>query len=63
MNRSIKNNTKNNISETKVDYDEIKRKLKQGNKLVAEPLQKPQKGPTKSQINRLKKLINLKIEI
>jgi hypothetical protein len=38
MNKSMKNNT---LSETKVDYDEVKRKLKQGNMLVAEPLQKP----------------------
>ena len=58
MNKSMKNNTKNTLSETKVDYDEVKRKLKQGNMLVAEPLQKPQKGPTKSQINRLKKFYN-----
>jgi hypothetical protein len=58
-NKSIKNTTKNTISETNVDYDEVKRKLNQGNMLVAEPLVKDtKKGPSKSQINRLKKFYN-----
>ena len=57
MNNKTKKNTgKNNISETNVDYNEVKRKLNQGNMLVAEPLVKEnRKGPSKSQINRLKK--------
>ena len=55
----MKTTTKNNISETNVDYDEVKRKLNQGNMLVAEPLVKDnKKGPSKSQINRLKKFYN-----
>jgi len=58
-NKSVKNLSKNNISETNVDYDEVKRKLNQGNMLVAEPLVKDKnKGPSKTQINRLKKFYN-----
>ena len=58
-NKSVKNLTKNTISETNVDYDEVKRKLNQGNMLVAEPLKKDtRKGPSKTQINRLKKFYN-----
>ena len=58
-NKSVKNTSKNNLGETNVDYDEVKRKLNQGNMLVAEPLVKEKtKGPTKSQINRLKKFYN-----
>ena len=58
-NKSVKNITKNNLSETNVDYDEVKRKLNQGNMLVAEPLVKDtKKGPSKTQINRLKKFYN-----
>ena len=58
-NKSVKNPTKNNMSETNVDYDEVKRKLNQGNMLVAEPLVKEtKKGPSKTQINRLKKFYN-----
>ena len=58
-NKSVKNPTKNNMSETNVDYDEVKRKLNQGNMLVAEPLVKDtKKGPSKTQINRLKKFYN-----
>ena len=58
-NKSLKNITKNNISETNVDYDEAKRKLNQGNMMVAKPLVKEtKKGPSKSQINRLKKFYN-----
>ena len=60
-NKSVKNTSKNNLGETNVDYDEVKRKLNQGNMLVAEPLVKEKtKGPTKSQINRLKKFYNTK---
>ena len=56
--KSMKN-TKNTLGETKVDYDEVKRKLNQGNMAVAQPLPKEtQKGPSKSQINRLKKFYN-----
>ena len=58
-NKARKNQGKNNISETNVDYNEVKRKLNQGNMLVAEPLVKEKKnGPSKSQINRLKKFYN-----
>jgi hypothetical protein len=58
-NKSVKNPSKNTISETNVDYDEVKRKLNQGNMLVAEPLAKDnKKGPSKTQINRLKKFYN-----
>jgi hypothetical protein len=58
-NKSVKNITKNTLSETNVDYDEVKRKLNQGNMLVAEPLVKDtKKGPSKTQINRLKKFYN-----
>ena len=58
-NKTRKNQGKNNISETNVDYNEVKRKLNQGNMLVAEPLVKEKKnGPSKSQINRLKKFYN-----
>jgi len=58
-NKSMKNTAKNNLSQTNVDYDEVKKKLNQGNMLVAEPLKKETgKGPTKTQINRLKKFYN-----
>ena len=58
-NKSMKNISKNKMSETNVDYDEVKRKLNQGNMLVAEPLVKEtKKGPSKTQINRLKKFYN-----
>jgi len=54
-----KTQSKNAMSETNVNYDEVKKKLKQGNMIVAEPLVKPTKsGPTKTQINRLKKFYN-----
>ena len=58
-NKSVKNQIKNKIGETNVDYDEVKRRLNQGNMIVAEPLVKPKKtGPSKTQINRLKKFYN-----
>ena len=47
------------LSETNVDYDEVKKKLNQGNMLIAEPIQKStRKGPSKTQINRLKQFYN-----
>ena len=47
------------LSETNVDYDEVKKKLNQGNMLVAESIQKStRKGPSKTQINRLKQFYN-----
>ena len=46
-NKSVKNISKNNISETNEDYDEVKSKLNQGNMMVAEPLIKEtKKGPS-----------------
>ena len=51
--------TKSAKGETNVDYDEVKKKLNQGNMLVAEPLPKStKKGPSKTQIQRLKKFYN-----
>ena len=53
--KSSKQNKGLPISDTNVDYDEVKRKLNQGNMLVAEPVHKStKKGPSKTQINRLK---------
>lgn len=47
------------LAKTNVDYDEVKRKLNQGNMVMAQDIEKPvKKGPTKSQINRLKKFYN-----
>ena len=47
------------LSDTNVDYDEVKKKLNQGNMLVAEPIRKTtRKGPSKTQINRLKQFYN-----
>ena len=54
-NKSVKNLTKNTISETNVDYDEVKRKLNQGNMLVAEPLVKD----TKKEIIEKEKIITI----
>jgi hypothetical protein len=57
--KSSKQNKGLPISDTNVDYDEVKRKLNQGNMLVAEPVQKStKKGPSKTQINRLKQFYN-----
>ena len=57
--KSSKQNKGLPISDTNVDYDEVKRKLNQGNMLVAEPIQKStKKGPSKTQINRLKQFYN-----
>jgi hypothetical protein len=51
--------TKSSKSNTNVDYDLVKRQLNEGNMVVSKPLEKPvQSGPTKSQINRLKKFYN-----
>ena len=47
------------LSDTNVNYDEVKKKLNQGNMLVAEPIRKTtRKGPSKTQINRLKQFYN-----
>ena len=57
--KSSKQNKGLPISDTNVDYDEVKRKLNQGNILVAEPVHKStKKGPSKTQINRLKQFYN-----
>ena len=57
--KSTKQNKGAPLSETNVDYDEVKKKLNQGNLLVAEPIRKTtKKGPSKTQINRLKKFYN-----
>ena len=57
--KSTKQNKNNPLSDTNVDYDEVKKKLNQGNMLVAEPIRKTtRKGPTKTQINRLKQFYN-----
>ena len=51
--------TKSSKSNTNIDYDLVKRQLNEGNMVVSKPLEKPiQSGPTKSQINRLKKFYN-----
>ena len=53
------NRTKSSKSNTNVDYDLVKRQLNEGNMVVSKPIEKPQNsGPTKSQINRLKKFYN-----
>ena len=57
--KSTKQTKPNPLSDTNVDYDEIKKKLNQGNMLVAEPIRKTtRKGPSKTQINRLKQFYN-----
>jgi hypothetical protein len=57
--KSTKQNKGAPLSETNVDYDEVKKKLNQGNMLVAEPIRKTtKKGPSKTQINRLKQFYN-----
>ena len=57
--KSTKQNKGGPLSETNVDYDEVKKKLNQGNMLVAEPIRKTtKKGPSKTQINRLKQFYN-----
>jgi len=57
--KSTKQNKGAALSDTNVDYDEVKKKLNQGNMLVAEPIRKTtKKGPTKTQINRLKQFYN-----
>ena len=57
--KSSKQNKGLPFSDTNVDYDEVKRKLNQGNMLVAEPVHKStKKGPSKTQINRLKQFYN-----
>ena len=57
--KSTKQTKPNPLSDTNVDYDEVKKKLNQGNMLVAEPIRKTtRKGPSKTQINRLKQFSN-----
>ena len=57
--KSTKQTKPNPLSDTNVDYDEVKKKLNQGNMLVAEPILKTtRKGPSKTQINRLKQFYN-----
>ena len=57
--KSTKQTKSNPLSDTNVDYDEVKKKLNQGNMLVAEPIRKTtRKGPSKTQINRLKQFYN-----
>ena len=57
--KSTKQIKPNPLSDTNVDYDEVKKKLNQGNMLVAEPIRKTtRKGPSKTQINRLKQFYN-----
>ena len=57
--KSTKQNKTVPLSDTNVDYDEVKKKLNQGNMLVAEPISKTtRKGPSKTQINRLKQFYN-----
>ena len=57
--KSTKQTKPNPLSDTNVDYDEFKKKLNQGNMLVAEPIRKTtRKGPSKTQINRLKQFYN-----
>ena len=55
-NDSFKNISKNVISQTDCNYDEVKRKINQGNIISSQPLvEEVRKGPSKSQINKLKK--------
>ena len=57
--KSTKQTKPNPLSDTNVDYDEVKKKLNQGNMYVAEPIRKTtRKGPSKTQINRLKQFYN-----
>ena len=57
--KTSKQNKNIPLGDTNVDYDEIKKKLNQGNMLVAEPIRKTtKKGPSKTQINRLKQFYN-----
>ena len=57
--KSTKQTKPNPLSDTNVDYEEVKKKLNQGNMLVAEPIRKTtRKGPSKTQINRLKQFYN-----
>ena len=55
----MKNRESRRSSKSNIDYDKVKKKLNQGNLQVAHEEVKPQKkGPTKTQINRLKKFYN-----
>ena len=51
--------TKSSKENTNIDYDLVKKQLNEGNMIVSTPLPKSnQTGPTKTQINRLKKFYN-----
>ena len=55
----MKNRESRRPSKTNVDYDLVRKKLNQGNlQAQHEEVKTQKKGPTKSQINRLKKLYN-----
>ena len=55
----MKNRESRRSSKTNVDYDLVKKKLNQGNlQAQHEEVKTQKKGPTKSQINRLKKFYN-----
>ena len=55
----MENKESSRSSKTNVDYDQVRRKLNQGNLQAIHEEVKPQKkGPSKTQINRLKKLYN-----
>ena len=55
----MENKESSRSSKTNVDYDQVRRKLNQGNLQATHEEVKPQKkGPSKTQINRLKKLYN-----
>ena len=55
----MKNRESRRSSKTNVDYDLVRKKLKQGNLQAHHKEVKTQKkGPTKSQLNSLKKLYN-----
>ena len=55
----MENKKSSRSSKTNVDYDQVRRKLNQGNLKATHEEVKPQKkGPSKTQINRLKKLYN-----
>ena len=54
----MKNRESRRSSKTNVDYDLVRKKLNQGNLQVQhEEVKTQKKGPTKSQINRLKNYI------
>ena len=57
--KNITTKSKSSKSNTNIDYDYVKRQLNEGNMVVSTPIPKTtQTGPTKTQINRLKKFYN-----